>query len=314
MAFWLSNLALVLKNAGLSVVEIDGWKTRTFATWTPPGYVVKPTHVMVHHTASKTAVENDINYILHGPVSPICNIFLARDGVCHVIAAGRVATNGKGSSISWNGQVPDNMMNHYAISIEAANNGIGEPWPEVQTKAYVTLCAALCSAYQIPIKNVRGHFEWAPTRKIDPAGPSPWSPDKSSWDMDKFRQDVFSATKPSTSILLEDNMEILNPPVRILDTRSNNSKLEAGTTRIVALGPNSNISAAMINITAVGAAGPGYMTAWAPGSVRPTTSALNYQNSNAVCNAVIVPVVNGTINVFSSQASHLVVDLYATWA
>ena len=194
MTLWLTDLADVLRGRGLDVVEIDGWETRSYPKW--PGYEVMPNTVMVHHTASKATVANDLNYILTMSLAPICNLYLDRGGVFHVVAAGRSVTNGEGHDW-WGGGTPDNMMNHHAISIEAANDGVGEPWPLVQTNAYVTGCAALCNGYSIPVDHVRAHWEWT-TRKIDPAGhpvgrpagESPWAAGKASWDMDAFRAAV----------------------------------------------------------------------------------------------------------------------------
>lgn len=315
MAYWLHDLPSVLRKAGLSVVEVDGWQARTFASWSP-GYTERPSHFMVHHTASKTTPANDINYIVNAPLSPIANVYLARDGVIYVIAAGRVVTNGKGSAPWCTGKVgcpPDNMMNHYAISCEAANDGVGEPWPKVQTDAYVKMAAAICAAYDIPVDRVRGHAEWAPDRKIDPAGPSPWAVGSATWDMNAFRKSVTALIVPPTSVSVVDNMEILTPPVRLLDTRTNNSPVTGGTTRTVALGANANCKAAQVTLTAVGAAGAGFFTAWGSGP-RPNVAALTYQTGTAISNSVIVPVVNGTISVYSSQTANLIVDLYATWA
>jgi N-acetyl-anhydromuramyl-L-alanine amidase AmpD len=147
---------------------------------------------MVHHTASPPSTDGntDIQFILHGaPYSPICNLYLDRKGTFHVIAAGRTATNGEGHD-SWGGGVPQDMMNFYAISIEAANNGVGEKWPVAQTSNYVKGVAALCAAYKIPVAHVRAHAEWSPGRKIDPAGPSPWSADAHTWNMNAFRSSV----------------------------------------------------------------------------------------------------------------------------
>jgi hypothetical protein len=308
MAVWLADLAGVLRRAGLYVVEVAGWQTRSYPTWTPPGYIEPPTHIMVHHTASNTTPENDVNYLLTAPISPIANIYLARNGACHVLAAGRVATNGKGSSLAWNGGVPDNTMNHYAISIEAANNGIGEPWPKVQTDAYVTLCAALSTAYGIPVDHVRGHFEWAPGRKIDPAGPSPWATGAASWDMNAFRRDVRNRIAPH--IELGDNMKLLNPSKRVYDSRTVGQQLNAGEERMIPV-PTTD-AAVMVNIIAVGGGAGGYITAWG-GGARPTTSAVNFGNSSAIGNTVVVPVVNGHFNIFVSQRTHVIVDLYASW-
>jgi hypothetical protein len=151
---------------------------------------------MCHHTASNPGSNGaqDVDYIINrapwGGV--ICNLYLDRSGTWWVIAAGRAATNGGGHDF-WGGGVPDDMMNHYAIGIEAANNGIGEAWPAVQTTSYVNGVAGLCKAYSITPSRVRAHSEWSKGRKIDPAGPSPWATGKNMWNMDSFRSSVAKA-------------------------------------------------------------------------------------------------------------------------
>lgn len=306
MEFWLSNLDVVLRKAGLTVVETPGWETRAYPKW--GGFAQKPTHVMVHHTASNTSVANDLNYILTNALSPIGNIYLARDGSVHLVAAGTAVTNGAGHD-SWGGGVPDNMMNHYSIAIEAANAGTGEPWPKPQTDAYVLLCAALCQEYDIPVNHVRAHFEWAPTRKIDPAGASPWATGAAKWDMVAFRSDVAEKLDELNNNL-EDNMQVQNPPLRLIDTRTT---APIGADKSITIDVPGNCKAAMINFVAVGATKNGFVTAWGDGA-RPTTSVLNYTPNGAIGNAVIVPVVAGKVNVYSSQQIHLVADLYSTWA
>ena len=190
---YLSDLADVCRAAGLTVIEVDGWRTRTRRS-DPAGYSAgRPTHVMVHHTASppRTDGQPDVNYIVAGsPNAPVANLYLDRRGRVWVCAAGVTNTNGSGSAPWAAGLVADNDMNRHAVAIEAANTGVGEPWPTVQQDAYITLCAALCRAYGIPTDRVRGHFEWAPGRKIDPAGPSRWAPNGGTWPMAAFRADV----------------------------------------------------------------------------------------------------------------------------
>ena len=188
---WLTDMADVLRKAGVPVKEVDGWKTLSFPNW--PGYQDgTPTHVMVHHTASFAATDGagDVNYIINAKPwgGVICNLYLDRKGTFWVIAAGRTATNGGGTD-KWGGGVPNDMMNMYAISIEAANDGRGEHWPAIQTTNYVKGVAALCKAYKIPVAHVRAHAEWTP-RKIDPAGPSPWSATAATWNMNAFRNSV----------------------------------------------------------------------------------------------------------------------------
>lgn len=189
---WLTDMADVLRKAGLPVHEVDGWKTLSFPGW--PGYQDgTPTHVMVHHSASNPSTDGaaDVNYIINAKPwgGVICNLYLDRKGTFWIIAAGRTATNGGGED-TWGGGVPKDMMNFYAISIEAANDGKGEPWPAVQTTNYVKGVAALCKAYKIPVAHVRAHAEWSPGRKIDPAGPSPWSASAHTWNMNAFRNSV----------------------------------------------------------------------------------------------------------------------------
>lgn len=196
---FLLGLASVLRANGLHVVEVAGWQSRTRSS-EPNGYRGgAPSHVMVHHTASPPSTDGaqDVNYIISAPTAPIANLYIDRRGRVHVIAAGPTNTNGKGSSAPWGGGVPVDSMNSWAIGIECANNGVGEPWPAVQTDALMDTCAALCVAYAIPVHHVRGHKEWAPGRKIDPAGPSPWS-SGNVWNMDAFRGSVALELHPPT--------------------------------------------------------------------------------------------------------------------
>lgn len=187
---YLTDLAGVCRAAGLDVIEVNGWQTRARSSG---GYGTgRPTTVMVHHTASGASADGwgDVNYICYGsPDKPLSNLYLDRHGSVWVCAAGCTNTNGKGSD-TWGGGVPNDSMNSYAIGIEAGNNGVGEKWPWEQQISYLALCRALCDHYGISYNNVRGHFEWAPTRKVDPAGPSAWAAGSASWNMTHFRSDV----------------------------------------------------------------------------------------------------------------------------
>ena len=210
----LLNLADVCRSALLHVVEVPGWRTRGRSN--NSGYTPGlPTHVMVHHTATRpiTDGQRDVDYIVsNAPYPPVSNLYLDRDGTVWVCAAGPSNTNGKGSDW-WGGGVPDNQMNTHAIGIEAANDGVGEPWPERQQLAYIELVAALCDLYDIPVGNVRAHHEWT-TRKIDPAGNSRWATGGNKWDMNRFRGDVFrelaatSPDRPAPPLTTEDEPDM----------------------------------------------------------------------------------------------------------
>lgn len=192
---YLTDLADVCRAAGLPVIEVDGWKTRARSSG---GFLAgRPNHLMTHHTASGPAADGwpDVNYMCYSSsIKPIANLYLARAGAVYVMAAGATNTNGVGRDPC--GAIPENTMNVNAIGIEGANNGTGERWPDIQQDNYVLLVAALSDAYQIPPQRVHAHFEYAPARKIDPSGPSRWSPrptgggEANEWLMDRFRSDV----------------------------------------------------------------------------------------------------------------------------
>lgn len=162
----------VLREAGLTVYEEDGWETRGTATFDPIG-------VMWHHTATPASWSSRqlTNLLVRGHTTlrgPLCQLQLNRDGVYVVIAAGRAnhAGNGFWPSIR--------LGNTQTIGIEAANDGVGEPWPQEQVDAYIIGTAALLRHMNQPVENVVAHKEWAPSRKIDPRG----------LDMDEMRSKV----------------------------------------------------------------------------------------------------------------------------
>ena len=204
---YLTDLAAVLRAWGVTVEEDAGWQTRARSSG---GYASgRPTHVMIHHTASSTSPANDIAYIArNADAAPLANLYLARDGTVTVIAAGCTNTNGSGHD-SWGGGVPDDSMNTYAIGIEAANNGVGESWPQVQTDAYLAVVRALCVSYSIPFDHCRAHAEWAPGRKVDAAGPPRWATGAATWRMDDFRLDAaIPAPLPPDPPAQEDDVTI----------------------------------------------------------------------------------------------------------
>ena len=190
---WLTDLADVLRAAGLDVTEDAGWQTRGRSSG---GYSAGlPDHVMVHHTASSAGADpaSDVAYICRtADAAPLANLYLSRSGAWTVCAAGASNTNGSGSAW-WPGGPADDSMNSAAIGIEAGNDGVGEPWPIVQQDSYLAGVAALCAAYGIPVDHVRAHFEWT-DRKVDAAGPSMYAAGATSWNMDLFRTDVAAWT------------------------------------------------------------------------------------------------------------------------
>jgi N-acetylmuramoyl-L-alanine amidase len=201
---YLTDLPDVIAGAGLRVVVVDGWESRAN---TKGGFDGHPVGVVEHHTAGAVdgTLEGELSVLINGNSAapgPIAQLLLWRDAVVYVVAAGRCNHAGEGW---W----PDiGSMNSEGIGIEQANNGTGEWWSAQMIDASVRLTTALVGAYGIPVGNVVSHREWAPDRKIDPAGPwaaptagmTAWTPD----DMGPWRQWIVDllATEPGDDMAL----------------------------------------------------------------------------------------------------------------
>jgi hypothetical protein len=317
MMGYLTNLADVIRRAGLNVIEEPGWQTRARSSGAYANG--RPTHVMVHHTASNPSTDGqaDVNYMCYNSGDrPIANLYLDRSGTVWVLAAGATNTNGKGAD-TWGGGVPNDKMNEYAIGIEGANNGVGEPWPKVQTDAYVKLVATLCAQYNIPVGHVRAHAEWAPTRKIDPAGPSPWAAGSNTWDMDAFRGSVLLGGAPNPDPPSQGVPDMFVPvkPYRNSDTRPFGGPAAPGD-HVFGLDPAkipANVTAVALNVTAVDATEPGFVTVW-PGGSRPSTSCVNYKGDRGSSSAGIVVGTSGrNFSIYNHTRCHLIVDVTGYW-
>ena len=74
--------------------------------------------------------------------------------------------------------------------------------------------------------------------------------------------------------------------------------------------PATGVSAVVLNVTAVGPAAAGYLTAYPQGTTAPTASNLNYQPGETLPNRVIVPVsATGQIDITANQATDVLVDV-----
>lgn len=189
MATVSKNVGLLnhLRHWGLKVQEKDGWRHRGRP------YNFYPRAIMAHHTASGSqsgnfASESVVTFGRSDLSGPLCQFLLGRDGTVKVIAAGYANHAGYGGPKAG---IPENMGNTYTYGIEAENNGIGENWTLEQLNAYYRLCAALLVWMGTKdVSKVFGHKEWAPGRKIDPAG----------IDMNKFREQVKKALAQGPSV------------------------------------------------------------------------------------------------------------------
>jgi hypothetical protein len=202
---WAHRLPEYLSRWDVPFRLLDGWKTRARTS----GGFNDMRGVVVHHGASPLSMKLDtsVAYCSEGaPFAPIGNALLSRskDGpVLVAMAAGATNTAGKGGpKLSSRGLIPLDSANSVTFNIEAENNGTTEPWPDDMCDVYVrTVCAVLQWANECtpgaPLGpgDVWAHHEWAPGRKIDPAGPSRFNGQtaRAKWDMDRFRGEVFMA-------------------------------------------------------------------------------------------------------------------------
>lgn len=173
-------LAQVLRDAGLTVVEVSGWERLGSAMWNPTGGIVHATADGAARNPVADAADDAaaINVIRNGRADlhgPIANAYQARDGRWHVIAAGRCNTALTGTAGPLRG-----LGNYHLLGVEHENDNRDEPWPAVQYRSAVRGWAAICTRMGWTPARLAGHKEHDPRRKTDPQGV----------DMDRFRADV----------------------------------------------------------------------------------------------------------------------------
>ncbi len=100
------------------------------------------------------------------------------------------------------------------------------------------------------------------------------------------------------------------PPTRALDTRPI-GRVPAGVTATVDLSAivPASASAAVVNVSAVGAGGDGFLTVFPPGGAVPNSSNLNYVAGTTASNQAIATLVNQSISVFTQAETDLLVDV-----
>lgn len=302
---WLNRSPAWLRAAGLDVIEFSGWQLRSRSS----GGFDEVYGICAHHdVSSPTARWQDLAnraWITHAD-APIGNFILTRQGQWIVGAAGATNTQGKGGPMQCSrGTIPLDQSNRFVPAVEAMNNGTGEWWPDVQLDAYELGIAALCDglrddgaydsllrAYR-PIEldplalDVHGHLEWAPTRKIDPAGPPRYNRPNDPymrWAMNGFRSAVAArlnnppltpaggpVTITPSQLTIDTHFE------RMYDSRPAEPPWHNPSLPKTKLGPGEErkVAAAFghvvfVRLTVLGGAGPGFVSvAGAPGLVSP---------------------------------------------
>ena len=128
----------------------------------------KPNFIIIHHTAQDSLAQTIKTFtITKTQVS--AHYVIAEDGrVVQMVNDYLRAWHG-GNAI-W-GKNSD--INSASIGIELDNNGI-KPFSDQQIISLLALLTKLKKDYNIPVQNILGHADIAPTRKKDPSALFPW--------------------------------------------------------------------------------------------------------------------------------------------
>lgn len=202
---YLNDLATVIRESGMNVIEVSGWKSRNH------GSLASVESIICHHTAgAATGNYPSLGVVTNGRsdlAGPLAQLGLGRDGTVYVIANG----------VAWHAGATINDAvwgNSRSIGIEAENTG-SQPWPPEQVDAYAKLIAVLCRHYGLGVDRVRGHKEicYPAGRKTDPAG--------LPGDMNGLRERVLVAmTSPTTQRLLDGDSSVKLPVAMDTSTAS----------------------------------------------------------------------------------------------
>lgn len=223
-------LAGELAAAGASVRLVDGWQTRATKRALDVRWVVchHTASVPWSTDAANTWVVVNGNAVAPGPIA---QLLIHRAGVIEMIAAGAANNAGAGTlpdgRTDGNAQIGIEVVNAGAgmrwapatnqvvyggstFTLSTANRAIWERrvaagelvqdprtglwwevWAEAQLVAYATACAVICDHYGWGPERLVAHAQYAPTRKVDPAGPwfdHPTVPLPAAQWMTRFRE------------------------------------------------------------------------------------------------------------------------------
>ncbi|WP_406418071.1 N-acetylmuramoyl-L-alanine amidase [Streptomyces sp. NBC_01614] len=174
-----AKLLQILRDEGLSVVEVGAWETHNRNTKGPWGPM---NGVMIHHTVTKGSASTVeiCRKGYSGLPGPLCHGVITKDGRVHLVGYGRANHAGLGDpdvlrAVADEAALPgDNEAtvdgNRHFYGFECENLGDGnDPWPEAQLKAIEQVSAAICRHHGWSERSVIGHLEWQPG-KVDPRG------------------------------------------------------------------------------------------------------------------------------------------------
>jgi glucose/arabinose dehydrogenase len=104
-------------------------------------------------------------------------------------------------------------------------------------------------------------------------------------------------------------------PKRLFDSRSGTKPADSATVTVPVVGsglvPRLGVTAVVVNVTAVDAAAPGFVTVWPTSTPVPNSSNLNVRTGETAANLVTVsPGLDGTISIQTTTSAHLLVDVF----
>ena len=124
--------------------------------------------IVIHHTAMEDC--DAVLRVLSDPKRKVSAHYVVdRDGSIYQLVDDTKAAWHAGVS-SWHGR---ESINQYSIGIEIVNSGFA-PFSDAQMDAVTELCKYLKAKYNIDDKNIVGHADVAPNRKVDPSKYFDW--------------------------------------------------------------------------------------------------------------------------------------------
>jgi N-acetylmuramoyl-L-alanine amidase len=130
--------------------------------------------IVLHHTASNN-VDGDLRTLTrpNGDKSVSAHYLIGKDGTIFHLVDDKMAAWHAGVSSLHGDKSPS--VNARSIGIEITNDGSGKtPFTEAQYRALEKLVPYLAKTYNVPMKNILGHRDVAPGRKVDPADNFDW--------------------------------------------------------------------------------------------------------------------------------------------
>lgn len=122
--------------------------------------IIVPQYLVIHYTAAKTA-SSAINWMLSNASQVSAHLHIARDGKVVQLVPFNVKAWHAGES-SWKGL---KGLNSYSIGLELQNDS-KEAYTDIQLAITKDISKALVDKYSI--KDVLGHSDISPGRKVDP--------------------------------------------------------------------------------------------------------------------------------------------------